>query len=269
VLAITSTAVESGAGAGGVEVFFQLFGHVLPHRIGTILGLPVFNTQHYQLIALGLMVVVFGSLRLVVDAGRPVFPLRLFRGWCLWIRDEMVYPVMGKEDGRLFLPYFLYVFFFIAFMNLIGLVPFGGTATASIFCTAGLALTSLFLIVGAGIHAQGARKFIVNLVPHGLPKWLVPLMFLVEVVGLLVKPFALMIRLFANMTGGHLVVLSLIGIIFFFAESLGGLTYGVALPAVGMSVFIMIIEGFVALLQAYIFTMLTIVFVAMYRHPDH
>ena len=261
------------AATGGAEtqgnVFIDLYGHVLPHEIGAPLGIPLFNTQKYQLIALAAMVVVFGLLRLNMAATRPIPPLRIFRGWCLWIRDEMVYPIMGEQEGRVFLPYFLFLFFFIAFMNLIGLVPFGGTATASIFCTAGLALTSLFLFVGAGIQAQGAKKFLVNLVPHGLPAWLIPIMAVVELIGLLVKPFALMIRLFANMTGGHLVVLSFMGIIFFFADALGAFDYGVALLAVAMSVFIMIIEGFVALLQAYIFTMLTIVFVAMYRHPDH
>ena len=92
----------------------------------------------------------------------------------------------------------------------------------------------------------------------------------VELVGLLVKPFALMIRLFANMSGGHMVVLSFMGLIFFFADSMGsGVGWGVTPIAVGFAVFIMIIESFVALLQAYIFTQLSILFIGGSIHPEH
>jgi F-type H+-transporting ATPase subunit a len=118
--------------------------------------------------------------------------------------------------------------------------------------------------------AQGPIAFWKNLVPH-VPLALWPLMFLVEVVGLLVKPFALMIRLFANMTGGHMIVLSFMGLIMFFGQ--GGakamVGYGSAPLAVGFAVFIMIIESFVALLQAYVFTMLSILFVNASVHPEH
>jgi F-type H+-transporting ATPase subunit a len=106
-------------------------------------------------------------------------------------------------------------------------------------------------------------------VPH-VPLALWPLMFVVELVGLLVKPFALMIRLFANMSGGHMVVLSFMGLIFFFAGKWGaGGGYGAVPVGVGFAVFIMIIEAFVALLQAYIFTQLSILFVQASVHPEH
>jgi F-type H+-transporting ATPase subunit a len=106
-------------------------------------------------------------------------------------------------------------------------------------------------------------------VPH-VPLALWPLMFIVEVLGLFVKPFALMIRLFANLTGGHLVVLSFMGLIFMFAgvES-SAMGYAVAPMGVGFAVFIMIIEAFVAMLQAYIFTQLSIMFVGASVHPEH
>jgi F-type H+-transporting ATPase subunit a len=95
-------------------------------------------------------------------------------------------------------------------------------------------------------------------------------MFVVEVVGLVVKPFALMVRLFANMTGGHMVVLSFMGLIFYFGQSMGDAAGYAASPvAVGFAVFIMIIESFVALLQAYIFTQLSIIFVNGSIHPEH
>ena len=107
-----------------------------------------------------------------------------------------------------------------------------------------------------------------HLVPH-VPPLLWPLMFVVELVGLIVKPVALMIRLFANMTGGHLVVLSFMGLIFFFATMSPVVGYASAPIAVGFAVFIMIIESFVALLQAYIFTLLSIIFVSASIHPEH
>jgi len=95
-------------------------------------------------------------------------------------------------------------------------------------------------------------------------------MFIVEVVGLCIKPFALMIRLFANMSGGHLVVLSFMGLIFYFAQQFGtGIGWAATPVAVGFAVFIMIIEFFVAMLQAYVFTQLSILFVHSSVHPDH
>ncbi|TAJ21100.1 MAG: F0F1 ATP synthase subunit A, partial [Planctomycetota bacterium] len=140
---------------------------------------------------------------------------------------------------------------------------------ASIFVTAALALTTFFAMIMCGMAIQGPIAFWKNLVPH-VPLALWPLMFVVEVIGLLVKPFALMIRLFANMTGGHLVVLSFMGLIFFFAGRMGaGAGWGVSPVAVGFAVFIMIIESFVALLQAYVFTQLSILFVHSSVHPEH
>src|SRR5690606_38607120 len=97
------------------------------------------------------------------------------------------------------------------FMNLIGLVPSSVTATASVFVTASLALVIFALMLVGGMMKQGVVAFWKNLLPHGLPAWLVPLMFVLELVGLLVKPFALTIRLFANMLAGHLVIYSFIG----------------------------------------------------------
>ncbi len=124
-------------------------------------------------------------------------------------------------------------------------------------------------MIGAGMAAQGPLTFMKNLVPH-VPGWMWPMMFVIEIVGLIIKPFALMIRLFANMTGGHMVVLSFMGMIFFFAGSdYSSIAWGVSVPAVGFGVFIMIIEAFVALLQAYIFTQLSCLFVGACLHPEH
>ena len=268
-LAQVASGAHSASAGGSGDVFMSLFRHVLPHQIGSVAGIPVFNFQIFQVLAVVLMALIFGALRARVTVERPGFFARIFRGWVIWIREEMVYPIMGREEGRKFLPYFLYLFFFIAFMNLLGLVPSGVAATGSLYVTGALAATSLALFIGAGMMENGVLGFFKSLVPHGLPAWLVPLMFLLELVGLFFKAFALMIRLFANMTGGHLALLSFLGLIFFFAGMIGKLAYALAVPSVAFAVFIMIVESFVALLQAYIFTILTIVFTAMYMHPDH
>jgi F-type H+-transporting ATPase subunit a len=229
----------------------------------------LFNLQIFQVAAILLVLVCFAGVPRYLRTGKGDPLTRMFAGFAQWVRDDMVLPVMGKELGTRFLPYFLSLFFFLAFMNVMGLVPHSATATASIFVTGALAVTTLVAMVVCGMAAQGPVKFWLNLVPHvPLPLW--PLMFVVELVGLVVKPFALMVRLFANMSGGHMVVLSFMGLIFFLNGlwgSAGG--YGASPLGVGFACFIMIIESFVALLQAYIFTQLSILFVNASVHPEH
>jgi len=231
--------------------------------------LVVTNLQVFQLAAVLLVFVLLGGVPSYLRTGRGDLLTRVFAGFAMYIRDEMVVPVMGEKTSRPYLPWFLALFFFILFMNLMGLVPWSATATASIFVTAALALITLASMVICGMVVQGPIPFWKNLVPH-VPLALWPLMFVVELIGLFVKPFALMVRLFANMSGGHMVVLSFMGLIFFFAQSMGtGAGYGSSPVAVGFAVFIMIIEVFVAMLQAYIFTQLSIIFVNASIHPDH
>jgi F-type H+-transporting ATPase subunit a len=226
------------------------------------------NLQIFQIAAVLLCFVCFLGLPARIRSGKMDKLSGFFVGWAMWIRDEMVYPVMGRTEGAKYLPYFLSIFFFIVFMNLMGLVPYSATATASIAVTCALALTTFFAMVACGMVVQGPIAFWKNLVPH-VPLVLWPLMFVVELVGLMVKPFALMIRLFANMTGGHMVVLSFLGLIFFFGAKSAGVGYAISPVALAFAVFIMIIESFVALLQAYIFTQLSILFVGSSIHPEH
>lgn len=229
----------------------------------------LFNLQIFQVAAVLLVLVCFAGVPRYLRTGKGDPLTRLFAGFAQWVRDDMVIPVMGKDLGTRFLPYFLSIFFFIAFMNLMGLVPHSATATASIFVTGALAVTTLLAMVGCGMAAQGPIAFWKNLVPHvPLPLW--PLMFVVELIGLMVKPFALMIRLFANMSGGHMVVLSFMGLIFFLGSLWGPAGgWGASPVGVGFACFIMIIESFVALLQAFIFTQLSILFVNASVHPEH
>jgi ATP synthase subunit 6 len=237
-----------------------------PAQEGTQLVMT--NLQLFQIAAILMVLVCFAGVPSYLRTGRGDYITRLFAGFALWVRDDMIFPVMGKDMGRKFTPYFLSLFFFLVFMNVMGLIPGAATATASIFVTAALALLTLVSMIGGGMVVQGPIAFWKNLVPH-VPLALWPLMFVVELIGLMVKPFALTIRLFANMTGGHMVVLSFMGLIFFFAKMSPAVGYASAPIAVGFAVFIMIIESFVALLQAYIFTMLSIIFVATAIHPEH
>jgi len=269
---------EEADDAHGHAVATALVALPLPSALGLFgsddghggLELAMTNLQVFQIAAVLLIFVLLGGIaRYLREGGQADYLTRLFTGFAMYVRDDMVVPVMGKETAKKYLPFFLSIFFFILFMNVMGLVPGSATATASIFVTGALATITLFSIVLCGMVVQGPIAFWKNLVPHvPLPLW--PLMFVVEVVGLFVKPFALMIRLFANMTGGHMVVLSFMGLIFFFASSMGtGAGWASSPVAVAFAAFIMIIESFVALLQAYIFTQLSIIFVNMAIHPEH
>jgi F-type H+-transporting ATPase subunit a len=180
----------------------------------------------------------------------------------LFIRDGIARPNIGEHGSR-FVPYLLTTFLFILFCNLLGLVPYGSTATGNISVTAGLALMAFAMIQVAGVREYGLVKHLRHLVPQGVPLWLVPIMIVVEIFGMLAKPFALCIRLFANMTGGHVVILSLIGLIFIMKN----IWFVVAPVSVGFALFIYLLELLVAFIQAYIFTMLTSLFIGMSVHP--
>jgi len=226
------------------------------------------NLQIFQIASILLIAICFSGVPGYLRTGQGDPVSRLFAGFALWLRDEVVYPVMGRDTGAKFLPYFLAIFFFILFMNLGGLLPMSATPTASIFITASLAGLTLAVMVVFGMITQGPIAFWKHLVPR-VPLLLWPLMFVVELVGLFVKPFALTIRLFATMSGGHLVVLSFMGILFVFGSMNTAVAYATAPIWVGFAVFIMIIEAFVAMLQAYIFTQLSVIFVQAAIHPEH
>jgi F-type H+-transporting ATPase subunit a len=231
--------------------------------------LVVTNLQLFQLAAVLLILVGFSGVPAHLRQGGGDAVTRVLTGFVSWVRDEMVFPSMGKERGTKFLPFFLALFFFILFMNLLGLVPGAATATASVWVTAALASITLFAMLVCGMIVQGPFAFWKNLVPH-VPLALWPLMFFIELVGLVIKPFALTIRLFANMNGGHMVVLSFMGLMFYFAQMNGQVVGWATSPlAIGFAVFIMIIESFVAVLQAFIFTQLSILFIQTSVHPEH
>ena len=263
------TGSETLADIEDKEFFVRNFIHLIPHKLAG----NFYDSNLFQAIAAVLILVIFSLVKGSFAGGQTGMTLRVFRGWCHWLRDELVYPVMGREAGRAWAPYFLYLFFFIAFLNLFGLIPvFGRTATASYYVTGTLAGITFACMLGFGIRQQGLVGYFVNLLPHGIPIFLLPLMVIVELIGLVIKPFALTVRLFANMLGGHMVTYAFLGMIFLFAKMMDGnpfLSTATAIPAVGMGVFINIIEAFIALLQAYIFTYLSVIFIQQAMHPAH
>lgn len=263
---------EGGHGASSLVLALPLPGFLGAFDMDTAhegAQLVLTNFQIFMLLSIAMIFVVLGGVANYVRTGRGDILSRAFAGFCMYVRDEMVYPVMGEHTGRKFLPFFMTLFFFLVFMNVAGLIPFTATPTASIAVTFAMAAIILLVMVIGGMIVQGPLNYFKHLVPE-VPWWLWPVMFIVEIIGVVAKPFALMVRLFANMSGGHMVVLSFVGLIFL-ANSLAGATIGWSVSpfAVGFGVFIMIIEAFVALLQAYVFTYLAILFVGGSLHPDH
>ncbi|MCF8223671.1 MAG: F0F1 ATP synthase subunit A [Bacteroidales bacterium] len=183
----------------------------------------------------------------------------------LFVRDDIALPNIGEEKYGRFMPYLLTVFFFILFNNLLGLIPVipgGSNVTGNIAVTFTLAFFSMVMINVNGSKAYW--KDIFN--TPGVPWWLkfpIPLMPVVELIGVIAKPFALMIRLFANITAGHIVVLSLVALIFIF-DSLA-----VAPLSIFMVIFMDILELLVAFIQAYVFTLLTALFVGLAVQEHH
>ena len=185
----------------------------------------------------------------------------------LYLRNEVVIPNVGAH-GNGYVPYLLTLFFFILFANLLGLVPYGSTATGNISVTATLAIVTFIVIEIAGMRTLG-RGYINTIIfwPHdmSLPMkiFISPILTPIEIIGKLTKPFALAIRLFANMTAGHVVLLALISLIFTF-----GSWFLVPVPIL-MALGISILELFVAFLQAFIFTLLSSVFIGLIREGAH
>jgi F-type H+-transporting ATPase subunit a len=241
--------------------------HLLDHaytRLPAVLGVSLPISKHLVMmwIASGLAVMLFVPVGIAARSGRRNAVVSLVETFAMFIRDDIVVPNIG-EHGRKYVPYFLSLFFFILFCNLLGLVPFGATATGNIAVSGALALTTLAMINISGAREQGFFAYVKNLVPHGLPAWLLPLMFPIEIIGLLTKSFALCIRLFANMIAGHIVILAFLALIFLFGS------VWVAPASVAAALGMNMLEIFVAFLQAYIFTLLSSIFIGAAVHPEH
>lgn len=266
----------------------NVIGHILEHKVADTpfideypfpeLHLPQFAPIHLGALTIDLsfsrhlMYLWFASLLTVVllwiaarqNARKPV-PKgfgNMIEAVIVFIRDEIATPVLG-HSAKKYLPLLLTFFFFIAITNLLGLLPWSATATGNINVTASLALISFGMMMLGGMRHNGLFGFFKGLIPHGIPAWLIPLMFVIEIIGLLTKPFALTVRLFANMLSGGLVIGAFYGLIF------GLHTIFIAPVSLGFLLFMTLLKIFVCLLQAYIFTMLSTFFLSMAVHQGH
>jgi len=241
-----------------------------PVRVGPLV-LDFSPTKHavFALIAAVIVALVFVlSARSVARSQAEGKPAKGFAGameaTALWIRQEVILPNVGPH-GEGYVPYLLTTFFFILACNLLGLLPWGATATGNIAVTGALAVLAFVVIEISGMRSLGLKGYLGTIfyLPPGLPTFLKPIMLLVmtpiELIGKLAKPFALAVRLFANMTAGHALVLALIGLTFAFQSYVVG---GVASI---MATLVMMLELFVAFLQAFVFTLLTAVFIGLMR----
>jgi F-type H+-transporting ATPase subunit a len=183
----------------------------------------------------------------------------------LFVRDDVAIASIG-HGGEKFVPLIETLFFFILYCNLLGLFPWGATPTGNLAVTGGLALIAFLVIEISGFRALGPKGYLktIVMVPAGMTGVgaviMAAIMTPVELIGKIVKPFALCLRLFANMTAGHFVILSLLGLIFLFAN------WFIAGGTVAFVLFMMCLELLVAFLQAYIFALLTSVFIGLMQH---
>ena len=270
----------------------DLLSHVLPHTIFHIGSIPVTNHMIMATGAAVLTLLVFLLVASRVRVSGDGIEAHLTRGRvaqtfeviCIYLRDDMARPALGEITDR-YIGYIWTTFFFILFMNLLGLVPWGsflallfgeygyshigGTATGNISVTGAMALVSLFMIVFVGIRHAGVGYFKhfcpVEITHPAMILLAVPLVFF-EIIGVFIKCLVLAMRLFGNMLAGHLVIAALIGLTFIFNSYLVGL-----LATVG-ALAITLLEVFIAFLQAFIFTFLTVLFIAagaVHEHHDH
>lgn len=269
----------------GHELEFEILGRgytidltryaIPPLHLGP-LTIDLSPTRHivFVLAAAMLLLLIFipmgRVMRAKYDRRAPSGLANAFEAMILYFRDEVVRRNIG-HGADAYTGYILTLFFFILAMNLFGLVPFGSTPTGNFMVTGALALVTLVVVEFSGVQALGFKGYMRTIfyAPPGLHPVGQAIMLViltpVEFLGKLTKPFALMIRLFANMLAGHTLVLSLLGMIFMFA-AIGPARWGVAGASLVMVWGIMLLEVFVAFLQAYIFAMLTAVFIGLIRH---
>lgn len=191
----------------------------------------------------------------------------------LFIRDDVVKASIGEEKYKKYLPYLLTVFFFILLNNVMGLIPIlpgGANLTGNIAVTMVLALFTFVIILFSG--SKDYYMHIVN--APGIPWWLklpIPLMPFVEIMGVFTKPFVLMVRLFANITAGHIIALGFYSLIFIFGEKSIYAGFGVSVISIAFTIFMSLLELLVAFIQAYVFTLLSALYIgmALEQHEEH
>lgn len=258
----------------GVYTTEQHTGAPLHKADKTGVGLDLSITGNVLFLILGAIVLFLVARAAGSRAKKSLVPKgihNMMESLVVFIRDEVVYPNVYKEFADPLMPFFLTIFFLILFLNLFGLVPTAKTVTSSISVTAALAVCVFVVTQFIGFKAMGVKNYLKHLtgglidmdIPIVMKIILVLIMIPIEILGLFTKPFALAVRLFANMTAGHIIIGSLIGL---------GMLYGsyVVLGAVSVpfGIFIGILELLVAFIQAYVFVMLSALFIGMMAHHE-
>ncbi len=224
--------------------------------------LPSFLTLHGLMLLIGSFLLIL--LFCVVYNKKETIPTgmtNLLESFVVFIRDEISIACLGEEYGRKLTPLFCNFFFFVLVLNLLGIIPLFASATSNVNVTGGLAFITLTLMTVGTIYKNGVGGFFKALIPSGVPIPILVILVPIEFLGIFIKCFALMIRLFANMLAGHIIIFSLLSLV---------VVYGYfALPAVGLALAIDLFEIFVSLLQAYIFTLLSAVFVGLMFESHH
>lgn len=273
--------------------------HILPlaqtNPLEHVLDKPVLQTGHgfwllsnnlvSLLISGGLMLLIFPRITRPYREGKhvPTGTRNFFEAILVYVREEIARPILGNETDR-FIPFLWTLFFFILFNNLLGLIPFdvftgwfmkpmhrhplGGTATANIWVTGALAIIAFGVWQVSGIRANGLKNYLKHFT-GGAPLYMAPLMIPLEIMGMFIKPFALAIRLFANMIAGHTVLAVLLmftGMAFGAGAVIG---WGISIVVVLAGVAMMCLEVFVAFLQTYIFVFLTTMFIGQLVIHEH
>jgi F-type H+-transporting ATPase subunit a len=239
-----------------------------------VFGFQLTKFMVLELVAAVLMLLIFLTLARCIRGGGPPKGLfwNFFEVMLVFIRDEVARPSIGKHDADKFLPFLWNIFFFILFCNLLGILPWAGSPTGALTVTAALAGITFCAVVGTGIQKFGVGGFFKSLVPHmELPKamavFLIPMIFIIELVGLLIRHVVLAVRLLANMFAGHLVLAVILGFIAAAANYLFLAWLGITTASIVGSALLTLLELFVAFLQAYIFTFLSALFIGMAVHP--
>ena len=272
-------------GLGGLLAGSDPLSHVLPHKLieDDIFGLS-FTNHVFMLLVSMVLLLIFIPLAAKKPGIVPSGFRNFLEAMMQFIREGVARPVLGSATDQ-FIPFLWTFFFTILTANLLGMIPlgamlaagagfdatlqhWGGTATGNLSVTAGLAICGFFLIHFGGMAKQGAGTYWKNYFFGHAPIALSPLMIPLEIISGLVKPFALSVRLFANMVAGHIVLAVLLGFAVAGAVA-GGAMYGVTIVSVLGCAAFSLLELFVAFLQAYIFTFLLTLFIGAAIHSDH
>jgi F-type H+-transporting ATPase subunit a len=249
--------------------------------VGHLLDYPLLGkwlTAHHVLMLMvaGFMIWLFSwASKAMTSQPKKTGVLALLEVGLVFVRDEIVYPWLGEEKGRKLLPFFWTLFFFILFSNMLGMLPapfnlWHRTATGNLAVTGALALVAFLVIQLAGMRQHGWGGYWLHLVPHGVPWAIWPIVWIIEFIGLLTKPFALTVRLFANMTAGHAILAVLFGFLWGIAHyTNAAIGASASVATFAFMLFIMLFETLVALIQAYIFTVLTAIFTSLAVAEEH